>query len=452
MDTKDFLTRAANHCRSDPLPEGAVFFSIDVVNLYGSIPVAEAIEAAKEKLGVHGRDIDTFGLSHDDVCTLLDQCLHNNVFSFGDAFYRQKVGIAMGNPCAPPLAIIFLDRFEQRALANAEWKPDFLVRYIDDYAGFWTHGEEALLSFLDYLNSLHPNLEFTLDYTKQDRGVPFLDTLVNIGTSSTGQGRLDTELYIKPTNSGIVLHASSAHPTTTKHNMVRNMFHRAMNNSSSGEKERVSVEKIRVLLTGNGYSPKLLKRLLREVRVARATRRQKRTVGEDGFLTLPYVDENLLCKLKSVVKKSGLNVKLAWRNEQKLKKQLVRSAFTKPLCPGGSRCTLCKTDFRGPCTQKNVVYMLECELCSKQYVGETKRPVRLRYNEHVRDLKGKKADTPMGDHFRIEHPEAEFVPSLMTMKVLYHARDHPDRKIAESLLIKKHLPELNSNVTSWPIM
>ena len=92
-----------------------------------------------------------------DICALLDQCLNNNVFSFGDSYYRQKLGIAMGNPCAPPLAIIFLDRFEQQALGNAALKPEFLVRYIDDYAGIWIHGEEALLGFVDYLNSIHPN-------------------------------------------------------------------------------------------------------------------------------------------------------------------------------------------------------------------------------------------------------------------------------------------------------
>ena len=74
-DTKDFLTRTAEHCRSQPLPEHAMFFSIDVVNLYGSIPVEEAIDAAKDKLETHCRDIETFGLSLNDICTLLDQCL-----------------------------------------------------------------------------------------------------------------------------------------------------------------------------------------------------------------------------------------------------------------------------------------------------------------------------------------------------------------------------------------
>ena len=452
-DTKDFLSRAAEHSRSQPLPEGAIFFSIDVVNLYGSIPIAEAIDAAKAKLETHGHDIETFGLSYDDICMLLDQCLHNNVFSFGGDYYRQKQGIAMGNPCAPPLAIIFLDRFEQQALENAVLKPDFLVRYIDDYAGIWSHGEQALVEFLDYLNNQHPSLKFTLDHSSEDQGVPFLDTYVTMTTPVTGQCKLETELYIKPTNSGIVLHATSAHPTSTKHNMIRNMFHRALNNSSSKDKEDSSVDKIRTLLLGNGYSPKLLKRLLREVRLSRgAKNRRKRAVGEDGFLTLPYIDEHLLCKVKQVVKRSGLNVRLAWRNENKLKNKLVRSAFTPPRCPGGRRCNLCKSGFSGQCTQKNVVYMLKCKLCDSTYIGETKRPLRLRYNEHVRDMVGRKDETPMGDHFRTAHPEASHTPTTIQAHVLYRAKDHPDRKIAESMLLRKEKPKLNSNTASWPIM
>ena len=104
-----------------------------------------------------------------------------------------------------------------------------------------------------------------------------------------------------------------------------------------------------------------------------------------------------------------------------------------------------------------MVYILTCKLCSAgttsaQYVGETNRPIRLRYNEHVRDAIGNKPDTPMGDHFGNTHPDASDISSCIDVSILYRAMDHPDRKIAESILIRKRRPELNSNVSSWPIM
>ena len=98
------------------------------MNLYDSIPVNEAIDAVKAKLSEHKHDIDTFGLSKDDISVLLEQSIGDNVFSFNNAYYRQKLGLAMGNPCASPLAILLLDQFERKALAASPLKPALLAR------------------------------------------------------------------------------------------------------------------------------------------------------------------------------------------------------------------------------------------------------------------------------------------------------------------------------------
>ena len=360
-DTRDFLNKMQTHVQQNETHEDTIFFSIDVVNLYGSIPVHEAIEAVRVKLEEHGQNIDTFGLTSDDICALLEQTLGDNVFSFNDKYFRQKVGIAMGNPCAPPLAILFLDRFETKALADSPLKPAFLSRYIDDYAGIWHHGQRNLEEFLTFLNDQHPYLAFTIEHSGQGQGVPFLDTLVTVETRGS-ETSIETELYINPTNSGIILHSTSAHPKSTKHNIIRNMFHRAYNNSSCDEKANRSVAKIWALLLDNGYTSGLLKRLLSEVQRSRTRGRQtkrgargnkvKGTDTSDGFLTLPYIDENLSRKVKHIVRKSKLQVHIAWKNDNKLKNSLVKSSICKPRCPGGRKCHLCMSGFKGDCTQK----------------------------------------------------------------------------------------------------
>ncbi|XP_043233375.1 uncharacterized protein LOC122387330 [Amphibalanus amphitrite] len=111
----------------------------------------------------HRAEIDLCGLEPDDVTRLLTHCLENNVFEFDNEFYRQRVGIAMGNKVAPPVAIIFMHKFETRALDNAVLKPEFYSRYIDDSIGVWTHGQDELNKFLEYLNSIHPRIKFTLE-------------------------------------------------------------------------------------------------------------------------------------------------------------------------------------------------------------------------------------------------------------------------------------------------
>ena len=69
-DTKDFLDRPSAQSGLG-IPQGAIFFSIDVINLYGSIPISEVVDAAIDKLTALREEIDTFGLSTDDVRTLL---------------------------------------------------------------------------------------------------------------------------------------------------------------------------------------------------------------------------------------------------------------------------------------------------------------------------------------------------------------------------------------------
>ena len=109
--------------------------------------------------------------------------------------------------------------------------------------------------------------------------------------------------------------------------------------------------------------------------------------------------------------------------------------------------------------KKNIVYKIRCKLCMEKgrditYVGESMRPVRLRYNEHRRDALNKTANTPFGDHFQKEHTQGEVQTNsdLLNLKILYRAQGHPDRKIAESIYIRTLAPSLNTQGSSWPIM
>ena len=94
--------------------------------------------------------------------------------------------------------------------------------------------------------------------------MPFLDTLVAVEESNNAAS-IEPELYIKPMNSGIILHYGSAHPTATKHSIARNQFRRAIRNSNhqNAIKERRSIDKLRNLLLQNGHPNRLLVRHVR---------------------------------------------------------------------------------------------------------------------------------------------------------------------------------------------
>ena len=445
------------------MSENAILFSVDVVNLYGSIPLDEAMDAVREALESHLDDVDMCGLSVDQVCNLLEQCLTNNVFRFGDEYFLQKQGVAMGNPVAPVVAILFMHRFESRALQNATIKPAFLVRYIDDFAGVWEGGKESLLEFVRYLNGIDRRIQFTCEMTEEGAGsVPMLDTLITIWKES-GRCSYSTELYIKPNSAGIFLHYKSAHPKQTKLNLARSQFLRAIRLSSDERSKERSLDKVSGLLRRNGYPIGLVSRIRKEVLRGRGRRRgrgRKRPDqmgtedrSQDIFLTLPYVNETVLCKVKKAVKKSKFQVRLGWYAPISLKKMLVSSDLTKAPCPAGSRsCATCEAIRGGRCTDKNVVYDVECKICGDRYIGESKRPVRLRFNEHVRSMLNGTEYTALGDHFRQKHIGVSKNKSLLAVRILRRTLDHPDRKISESLYIRDMKPSMNENTTSWPIL
>jgi len=80
------------------------------------------------------------------------------------------------------------------------------------------------------------------------------------------------------------------------------------------------------------------------------------------------------------------------------------------------------------------------------------RPIRLRFNEHVLNAKNRTPDTPLGDHFADAHPGVTVPAQPLSVKILEKTKDHPNRKIAESLYIHQLKPDLNKNVSSWFIL
>ena len=58
-----------------------------------------------------------------------------------------------------------------------------------------------------------------------------------------------------------------------------------------------------------------------------------------------------------------------------------------------------KTPKNSICVTENVVYLLTCTNCLKQYVGETKRGFVVRLKEHLADIRLKR-DKPVANHIK----------------------------------------------------
>ena len=82
-----------------------------------------------------------------------------------------------------------------------------------------------------------------------------------------------------------------------------------------------------------------------------------------------------------------------------------------PQCPNKGRCIACQAGLEGRCTAKNVIYRLNCTICSESYIGETKRPVRERLLEHRRAALNRNGEHTMPLHTKIhQYPMSPLQP------------------------------------------
>ena len=346
-NTDECLRRLSDKYPSHILPAGTILFSVDVTNLYGNIPYQEAIDSAKQLLDTHHQSINMFGLNISDVTSLLEHCLSNNHLQFGDKFYRQTSGIAMGSRVAPPLAIIFMNSLERQYNSTAVNTPDLYMRYIDDVLGVWTSGPENLRDYLHHINSTHPSISFTIETTEDSGSIPFLDTKITVEPD----GKYTTELYIKPTSSGIILHADSAKPWKTKRAVLYSQTRRAIRFSCDEYARGRSIQRIRELFFSNGYNDKIIDRTIancttrtrhdpaRHDPTNRTRTRFKKPITR---MILPFIDDKLTTTVETIIRGSDLlELGVTWTNGCTIKSPLVRSALKPQACPGGARCHAC---------------------------------------------------------------------------------------------------------------
>ena len=89
---------------------------------------------------------------------------------------------------------------------------------------------ESATDFLQVLNNMHPTLSFTMEL-EHDGSIPFLGTVL----TRCGSGTLTTEVYRKPTDTGLLLHFQSHVDSRNKKGLVNTMVNRAYRLSSIKE-------------------------------------------------------------------------------------------------------------------------------------------------------------------------------------------------------------------------
>ena len=190
-------------------------FTFDFKALYDSLNKNLVIEAFQEAANECRPDWSPGFVSW--LVKLVELSLESSVGVFEDKWYKQKEGIPTGGSLCVQLANITVFSILRKTLYS---KPELMSsvisvkRYIDDGAGLMEGSAEDFANWIAKVNQNLAPFGLHIDESNicpTNTFVPFLDIQFCFDDS----GSLQTDLYVKPTDSRAYLNLGSAHPKHT---------------------------------------------------------------------------------------------------------------------------------------------------------------------------------------------------------------------------------------------
>ena len=252
-----------------------------------------------------------------------------------------------------------------------------------------------------------------------------------------------------------------------------------MNIVSDQEKQKLRLNELENILIGKHYPKPLIKDAIRK-----AIESHKQPKKKIPFLkqrVIPFVttynpnNPNMYFRTKTLLN-TGTNTRMreinsnfrllnSKRQPPNLKKILTRARFsTSTENPGSSkcntpRCGTCplivtdtsytfnnkplipfKINSKLDCTSKNLIYVIFCPTCKKEYVGQTS-DLRNRVTVHKQQIRDERLrKLPVSKHLHSCHPDP-----IIPFRICPIAKkdNRIAREILESHLIQKYKPKLN---------
>ena len=351
----------------------------------------------------------------------LEWCLKYITFLFGGRLWIQKDGIAMGSPLAPALADIFLNSLLLDRFNKDTNDIIYFTRYVDDILAI-LKDSSVVYPFLRFLNSLHPNIRFTVEEEVHD-SLPFLDILITRNPSS-----ISTAVYRKSTHSGVYTHYSSFVPFKFKRQLITNLVDRAYQLCSNWEILHRELENLRVTFMNNGYQRDFIYSLISKYvnKIYDPYIKPEGPKKKEIFIRLPYLGDASK-KIENTL--NGLFAHINYKFFYSYSRLTNKLRFKE----------------RSP-LKSNTIYLLKCKSCNASYIGETCRNLQTRMSEHDMSSKYRDKNSHVYKHSSLN---AGHIFNIDKPDILKFEQDYQRRKILEALYIQQHKPSLNVQKESY---
>ena len=436
--TKEFIQRL----KSKSIDPNYDMVSFDVTSLFTNVPLNYTIEVILDK--IFKEKLITTKLSRDNFKQLLELCTKEMHFSFNGDIYKQKDGVAMGNPLGPVLANIFMVELENKLVPTLSGKMSLWYRYVDDTFTFIKKDE--LENVKSVLNDFHEDIKFTHEI-EHNNIISFLD----VSVIKKVNGSFSTEVFRKKTDTNVYINWKAFAPRSWKIGTLKGLFRRAYLVCSETKGLNKELNYLKYVFTNvNAYPKKVVNSTLNNV--TKAIEREK-ALDISRTNENPGVQANANIELTN---ESYPHICLPYKGREgentvkKLKRCLnnflpneVIPRFTYKSKKTGSFFAI-KDKIKSE-HQTDLVYSYKQNNSEViDYIGETNVRFESRIYEHCN------TDKKSSVYKEAQSTGCNVSPN--DFQVL--AKGYPktrDRKIAEALYIKEFKPRLNEQVASYKL-
>ena len=342
----------AEEIRELDFNEDDILVSYDVSALFTNVPLEETIQILANKAFNQNWFNETYNLNitQEDLVELLRVATKHQLFQFNGSLYEQIDGVAMGSPLGPLMANTFMCSIEEK-LESEDKLPSFYKRYVDDTLAAVKDISTAT-TFLATLNEAHPAISFTMEVANNNK-LPFIGMeLTKIGK------RLETCVYRKTTNKGLLLHYQSHVDARYKRSLL--MLNRAHCLSSSPDIFAEECDNLRGIFLKLRYPEKLINSTITRFIESRNQQQFREVqINAPVRIILPFKDQRSADIVRRQLSDLGKKI-----NSD------IRPVFTSKKIADDIRVAEAKPPL---INHQCVVYEFKCDLCDADYVGYSRR-------------------------------------------------------------------------------
>lgn len=356
----------------------------------------------------------------------------------------------MGAAFSPKIANIFMSTIIRDFLKTQAIKPLIFSRYIDDIFMIWIDTMDNLKNFLFNLNCFHSSLSFTHECSPTT--IDFLDLTIYKGLHFHITNILDTKTFQKQ-QLYLYLHFTSTHPPKVFKAIIKGECTRYVRTNTSYETYTVSIHQFKIRLHKRDYPKAFVQKAINTVKYNKRhqylihSQPPPPICSPPLFKTTPPPKYHLL---KHLILKDYALLKFTTPRFISLRHPTLHNILVRAkICPTDEqildiyvhlenieptthtetvslpklqhksptitpcrqpKCATCKyhllstptfcntqktpTTYRIrhqlSCSSTNVIYLITCCRCKKQYVGCTTKQLKIRINHHRSNIINKK--------------------------------------------------------------